>query len=99
MENFRELHNLISSKSANELLEESGKLKKMLNTLPRYVLFFEETKIDDAIFTTDENKYEIISENITQYIIKEHGTQVTHILPKNLEETLYIEFASFDLSK
>lgn len=92
-----ELFEMLETKSINELKNEKDTLINLLNKIPDCVSFFKDVEIDGEKFYSDK-QYEILRENQNHYFIKtEIDTNKVTLLPKSLEEDVFVLYGTFNL--
>lgn len=95
----KELFKMLEAKSIIELKNEKDTLINLLNKIPDCVSFFEDTEIDGEKFYS-EKQYEVLRENQNHYFIKsEIDSNKMTLLPKSLEEDVFVLCGIFNLEE
>jgi len=93
----KELFEMLETKSINDLKNEKDSLINLLNKIPDCVSFFKDVEIDGKKFYSDK-QYEVLRENQDHYFIKnEVDSNKVTLLPKSLEEDVFVLYGSFNL--
>ncbi|MEQ7807836.1 hypothetical protein [Priestia aryabhattai] len=95
----KELFEMLETKSIIELKNEKDTLINLLNKIPDCVSFFKDLEIDGEKFYS-EKQYEILRENPNHYFIKsEIDSNKMTLLPKSLEEDVFVLCGIFNLEE
>jgi len=95
--NKNELFEMLETKSIEDLKNERDTLISFLNKIPDCVSFFKDVEIDGKKFYSDK-QYEVLRENQNHYFIKDEiDSNKMTLLPKSLEEDIFVLCGIFDL--
>ncbi|WP_394557974.1 hypothetical protein [Priestia aryabhattai] len=94
-----ELFEMLETKSIDDLKNNKNTLINLLNKIPDCVSFFEDVEIGGEKFYSDK-QYEVLRENQNHYLIKDEiNSNKMTLLPKSLEEDVFVLCGIFDLNE